>query len=66
MPTNQIMFWLRPKNKEVFVLSMEAETLSIGSRTFQKQITNCESALKSTGRTENVKQQIHINNKHVK
>ena len=29
-----------------------------GSRTFQKQITDCESAIKSTGRAENVKQQI--------
>ena len=66
MPTNQITFWLRPKIKEVFVLSMDAGTLSIVHiRTFQKQITDCESALKSTGRAENVKQQFHINNKHI-
>ena len=52
------------------MLSMEAETLSIvhirQQDRFQKQITDCESALKSTGRAENVKQQIHIKNKHIK
>ena len=61
MPTNQITFSLGLKNKEVFVLFMEAETLSMfasGSRNFQKQITDCESGIKSTGRPENVKQQI--------